>query len=316
MDSSPRHHESGSPLPPYRPRRSRVLPPFNLQAWLRFQEVTDQAGWQGTDHDGDARPSPSRHAFGASTPHRTSHSTHGRQVAQVAPQGRPARAKVAGKRSADSAVRPSQPIERLARPAAYLMKIPPAVAGQRGHDRTFHAACILIQGFDLTIDEARPLLHQWNLGCTPPWSTAELEHKLVDALKAGDSRPRGYLWDHGFQSSGKNLRRDSRHESNGPGSGPRPSRLGNDFPPTPPLPLDTCPDGHEANPHRLAQQFLMSTFAFAGGIGLRYWRDEFHSWDGTAYNAVPAGEMRAQVDAIWSPTSSTVYTGYRFWRRT
>ena len=231
----------------------------------------------------------------ASAPYRTPHPTHGRPLAQAPPQGRPPGAKLAGEGSADRAVRGSHPIERLARPAAYLMKVPPAVAGQRGHDRTFHAACILIQGFDLTIDEARPLLHQWNLGCTPPWSTAELEHKLLDALKAGDSRPRGYLWDHGFQSSGKNLRRDSGHDSNGLGSGPRPSRLGNDFPPTPPLLLYTCPDGHEANPHRLAQQFLMSTFAFAGGIGLRYWRDEFHSWDGTAYNAVPPSEMRAQA---------------------
>src|ERR1700678_3789823 len=71
--------------------------------------------------------------------------------------------------------------ERAARPAAYLAKIPPAVAGERGHDRTFHAACVLVQGFDLTIDEARPLFHQWNLGCTPPWTPAELEHKLHDA---------------------------------------------------------------------------------------------------------------------------------------
>ena len=59
--------------------------------------------------------------------------------------------------------------------------------------------------------------------------------------------------------------------------------------------IEYCPDGQEANPHRLAQMFLMSGFAFPGGIGLRYWRDEFHSWDGTAYHPVPGGEIRAQL---------------------
>ncbi len=78
---------------------------------------------------------------------------------------------------------------RLAQAAAYLAKIPPAIAGQRGHDRTFHTACVLVQGFDLTIDQARPLLEQWNLGCEPPWSPAELEHKLRDADRARGAPP-------------------------------------------------------------------------------------------------------------------------------
>src|SRR5260370_39074656 len=73
---------------------------------------------------------------------------------------------------------PTSRDERLARAAAYLTKIPPAVSGERGHDRTFHAACVLVQGFDLTIDDARPLLHKWSLACVPPCSHAELEHKL------------------------------------------------------------------------------------------------------------------------------------------
>jgi putative DNA primase/helicase len=39
----------------------------------------------------------------------------------------------------------------------------------------------------------------------------------------------------------------------------------------------------------------MSEFASAGGIGLRYWRDEYYAWDGTAYHRVPDGEIRARV---------------------
>ena len=62
--------------------------------------------------------------------------------------------------------------------AAYLAKIPAAISGQRGHDRTFHAACVLVKGFGLTVDEARPFLAEWNERCVPPWSAAELEHKL------------------------------------------------------------------------------------------------------------------------------------------
>jgi putative DNA primase/helicase len=190
---------------------------------------------------------------------------------------------------------PSRRDDRMARPAAYLAKIPPAVAGQGGHDRTFQAACVLVQGFDLTIDEARPILHHWNLGCIPPWSPSELEHKLHDALRAGDSRPRGYLWDRDSRTQDRVVRCDKPHGRDVHGSGYAPAHLGRILPSSPPPRPVHCPDGQEANPHRLAQSFLLSGFAFAGGIGLRYWRDEFHSWDGSAYHAIPDGEIRAHL---------------------
>src|SRR5690242_14812083 len=37
---------------------------------------------------------------------------------------------------------------RVRRASAYLSRLPGAVSGQRGHDRTFRAACVLIKGFD------------------------------------------------------------------------------------------------------------------------------------------------------------------------
>jgi putative DNA primase/helicase len=253
MDSSPRHHESGSPRPSTGRAQAAALPPLDLVAWLHSSHVAGPSGSHRPERDrARVTPAPSRPG--------------------------------------------SQYDDRLARPAAYLAKVPPAIAGQRGHNQTFQAACVLVQGFDLTIDEARPLLHQWNLGCVPPWTTAELEHKLQDALKARDSRPRGYLWDRGSSSpQGKTLRRDPRHEGHRHGSPPSPFHAGNPVPSSPSLQSEPCPDGHEANPHRLAQQFLLADFAFAGGIGLRYWRDEFHSWDGTLYHVVPASEMRARA---------------------
>lgn len=73
----------------------------------------------------------------------------------------------------------------------YLAKIPGAVSGQRGHDRTFHAACVLVLGFELSKDDALPLMHEWNVTCVPPWSTPELEHKVDDAIKEDGTR--GYL---------------------------------------------------------------------------------------------------------------------------
>jgi putative DNA primase/helicase len=77
------------------------------------------------------------------------------------------------------------------RARAYLSRIPGAVSGQHGHDHTFHVACALVEGFALSIEEARPLLEEWNQTCDPPWSQAEIEHKLADAAKKA-TRP-GYL---------------------------------------------------------------------------------------------------------------------------
>lgn len=72
----------------------------------------------------------------------------------------------------------------LRRARAYLAKVEGAVSGRRGHDRTFRAACVLVQKFGLSIEQAFPLLWEWNVArCQPPWSERELLHKLDDARK-------------------------------------------------------------------------------------------------------------------------------------
>jgi hypothetical protein len=75
----------------------------------------------------------------------------------------------------------------------YLAKVPPAVSGQCGHNATFHAACVLVKGFGLSVDSAYSLLAEWNAECQPPWSESELRHKLSDAAKARG--PVNYLRD-------------------------------------------------------------------------------------------------------------------------
>lgn len=82
-------------------------------------------------------------------------------------------------------------VEDLAR--RYVAKIPPAVSGAGGHNQTFSVATALIKGFDLTVDQARPILTEYNLRCEPPWSASELEHKLVSADGVSDVQTRGWL---------------------------------------------------------------------------------------------------------------------------
>jgi RecA-family ATPase len=75
----------------------------------------------------------------------------------------------------------------------YIAKIDPAVSGQDGHGKTFHVACVLVQEFGLSIDEARPLMHEYNRTCSPPWNEKEIEHKLREAeKKPAPPEGRGY----------------------------------------------------------------------------------------------------------------------------
>lgn len=101
---------------------------------------------------------------------------------------------------APRATTPAAPVDRggvgvQERARRYLQAVDGAVSGQGGHNATLRAASALVNGFALSVDDARPLLHEWNARCVPPWSEAELDHKLTDAEKAGhyNGRQRGCL---------------------------------------------------------------------------------------------------------------------------
>lgn len=85
-----------------------------------------------------------------------------------------------GGRRGNRGTRSADPVKAA---AAYLAKVPPAISGQGGHSRLYHAAGVLIDGFALSIDDALPLLQTWNVTCQPPWSDADLERKLLEAEK-------------------------------------------------------------------------------------------------------------------------------------
>lgn len=73
----------------------------------------------------------------------------------------------------------------------YVAKMPPAISQQRGHDKTFHVACVLMLGFQLTEPEAMSVLTEYSNRCEPPWSEKELLHKVRSADRQQGER--GFL---------------------------------------------------------------------------------------------------------------------------
>jgi len=81
----------------------------------------------------------------------------------------------------------------LERARRYAAKCPASISGQRGHDAAFHTAAVLWNGFGLTEADTLMLLREWNCWCQPPWSEAELIHKVRSVAGARHSDARGYL---------------------------------------------------------------------------------------------------------------------------
>lgn len=84
---------------------------------------------------------------------------------------------------------------------AWLQKRGPSVAGQHGHDDAWFTACTLVRGFNLSIDDAFPLLQEWNQTCQPPWSDSELMHKLTQAEEKANGESGYMLTGHGMPSA-------------------------------------------------------------------------------------------------------------------
>jgi hypothetical protein len=88
----------------------------------------------------------------------------------------------------------SEPINKLAeRISKYMACLDAAVSGSHGHNTTFHAACVLVHGWGLSVEQAWPFALEYNARCDPPWSDHDLRRKLEQALLKPSDRPRGYL---------------------------------------------------------------------------------------------------------------------------
>lgn len=76
---------------------------------------------------------------------------------------------------------PASTDDAFKRCVAYIKKIPDAVTGNNGHDRTLQAACECYR-FGLNDADAMRALEWFNANkCSPPWQAHELDHKLKDA---------------------------------------------------------------------------------------------------------------------------------------
>jgi hypothetical protein len=72
--------------------------------------------------------------------------------------------------------------------------MPDAIAGQGGHDQTYAVAVALAHGFALSEADSWAILDEYNrTRCQPPWTEAELRHKLSDAVNRAHDKPRGHL---------------------------------------------------------------------------------------------------------------------------
>lgn len=72
---------------------------------------------------------------------------------------------------------------RFERARRYVAKLPPSISGDKGHDKAFHAACVLVRKFGLSFDPTLQLMNEFNDQCQPPWSDRELRHKVESAMK-------------------------------------------------------------------------------------------------------------------------------------
>jgi hypothetical protein len=74
--------------------------------------------------------------------------------------------------------------EARARAYVFAPGFPDSVAGERGHDRLYHVASVLVDGFGLSYSQALPIFADWNRDkAKPPESDQQVQHKLSDAIK-------------------------------------------------------------------------------------------------------------------------------------
>lgn len=71
---------------------------------------------------------------------------------------------------------------------------PEAIQGENGSAACFAVACGLVRDWGLSVDEAMPIMEEYSQRCLPPWSEAELEHKLADAMAKAEEEPERVGW--------------------------------------------------------------------------------------------------------------------------
>ena len=120
----------------------------------------------------------------------------------------------------------------LGRASRYLATCDPSISGQGGHIALLHAASVLVRGFELSESDTLGLLtSEFNPRCEPPWTTAELLHKVQDSAKNGKMRigsllnepPPERSYSVPGQSTGQSKSVPGQSNDNGPGQSKTPA---------------------------------------------------------------------------------------------
>lgn len=74
---------------------------------------------------------------------------------------------------------------RKRRATAYAARAEPSIDGQGGHPTAMRVATAVVRGFALDHAAAREVLDGWNARCLPPWSGAQIDHKIQEAMRVG-----------------------------------------------------------------------------------------------------------------------------------
>lgn len=107
----------------------------------------------------------------------------------TAPKPAPVSPREAGSPSATGGASP----EARARAYVFAPGFPDSISGQHGHNRLYHVACVLVDGFGLTREQAMPIFRDWNDSkAIPPENDRQVNHKLDSAIKRYPE-PSGHL---------------------------------------------------------------------------------------------------------------------------
>lgn len=225
-----------------------------------------------------------------------------------------------------AATAPAEAVTTYKRPAGgtlgdrvrkYLAEIDGAVSGQNGHGATYRVACHLVRGFNLSKTDAFQFFAEWNERCQPPWSDAELWHKLDEAESKAEGEP-GYLLTSNRPTLGESFASneldplptgeadevpfevptdasiEGEAGANEPDEGPV-----EQFPTAraarPDLPATQTES--DKDPDRLARVFL-EPYSVDGLYTLRFWRGRWYAWTKDAGRYVEV-EREAFTARLW-----------------
>lgn len=76
-------------------------------------------------------------------------------------------------------------VDDIERARRYVAQMDPSVAGQQGAAALFRAASVLVRGFALSLDDALPLLEEYDAQSDPPWGERECKRALRSARARG-----------------------------------------------------------------------------------------------------------------------------------